>query len=206
MKVPFGDLKLHYQAYKTLIDEGVARVLDSGHFILGPELESFEKEFSQYLGCEYTIGCASGTERFISLWRRRALAKVTRFSLSRIRRTTISAISMTGATPVFVDIDPDTYVIDVHDLAGKFTAKTKAVMPVHLYGMVADMKAILSAAAAHGVPVIEDVARPLVPLLLVSQPERWADWGPSVSTRARISALSETAVPFRVIAAMTMKN
>ena len=62
MKVPFGDSKLHYQAYKTLIDEGVAPPLDSGHFILGPELESFEKEFSQYLGCEYTIGCASGTE------------------------------------------------------------------------------------------------------------------------------------------------
>jgi dTDP-4-amino-4,6-dideoxygalactose transaminase len=160
VKVPFGDLKLHYQACKTLIDEAVARVLSSGYYILGPELERFEKEFASYLGCPFVVGCASGTEAiYLAL---AALGVSEGDEVLVVAHTavpTISAISMTGATPVFVDINPDTYVMDVADLERKFTKRTKAVVPVHLYGLMADIASILPVATAHNVPVIEDVAQ-----------------------------------------------
>jgi dTDP-4-amino-4,6-dideoxygalactose transaminase len=160
VNVPFGELKLHYQAYKKPIDEAVARVLSSGYYILGPELERFEKEFANYLGCQFVVGCASGTEAvYLALAALGVTAGDEVLVVAHTAVPTISAISMTGATPVFVDINPQTYVMDVADLERKFTKRTKAVVPVHLYGLMADIESILKVAAAHDVPVIEDVAQ-----------------------------------------------
>ena len=160
MKVPFGDLKLHYQAYKQQLDEATSRVLASGYYILGPELERFEKEFADYLGSGFVAGCASGTEAiYLPL---AALGIKEGDEVLVVAHTavpTISAISMTGATPVFVDIDPDTYVMDPQDLERKITAKSKVIIPVHLYGQMADMDAIGKIAAKHKLPIIEDCAQ-----------------------------------------------
>jgi dTDP-4-amino-4,6-dideoxygalactose transaminase len=160
VKVPFGDLKLHYQAYKQELDDAVARVLASGYYILGPELDRFEKEFAAYLGSGYVAGCASGTEAiYLPL---AALGVTTGDEVLVVAHTavpTISAISMTGATPVFVDIDPDTYGMDPTDLERKITAKSKVVIPVHIYGQMVDMEAIMKVAAKHKLPVIEDCAQ-----------------------------------------------
>jgi len=160
VKVPFGDLKLHYQEYKEIFDQSVARVLSSGYYILGPELQRFEEEFAQYLGCNFTIGCASGTEAiYLALAVLDIKAGDEVLVVAHTAVPTISAISMTGATPVFVDIDAQTMVIDVADLESKITARTKVIVPVHLYGLMADMDGIKKIADKHNLPVIEDVAQ-----------------------------------------------
>ncbi len=160
MKVLFGDFKTHYKLYKTEIDQAVSRVLNSGHFILGSELENFEKEFSAVHGQGYTIGCASGTEAiYLALAACEVKMGDEVIVVAHTAVPTISAISMTGATPVFVDIDPLTYVMDVNQVESLITAKTKAIIPVHLYGQMVDMQPLLKLAAKHRLPVIEDVAQ-----------------------------------------------
>jgi dTDP-4-amino-4,6-dideoxygalactose transaminase len=160
LKVPFGDLKVHYQACKSVIDGAVQRVLESGFYILGPELQRFEEEFAQFLGSEYVVGCASGTEAIYL-----ALAAVNIgpddevIVVAHTAVPTVSGISMTGAKPVFVDIDPSSGLMDPAQIEAKITNRTKVIMPVHLYGRIADMDAILSIAKKHGLTVIEDVAQ-----------------------------------------------
>ena len=160
MKVPFGDLKVHYQSYKSDLDTAVARVLESGHYILGPELERFEGEFAQFLGSTSAVGCASGTD---AIYLALAACGVTSgdevLVVAHTAVPTISAISMTGATPVFVDIDQNAYVMDAGKLKEKITSRTKAIVPVHLYGQMADIETIMKIAAEHGLKVIEDVAQ-----------------------------------------------
>ncbi len=160
MKIPFGDLKLHYQAYKQSLDEAVSRVLASGYYILGPELESFENAFANYLGGVFVAGCASGTEAiYLPLAAMDIGPGDEVLVVAHTAVPTISAISMSGATPVFVDIHPETYLMNEEDLERKITAKTKAIIPVHLYGLMVHMEAILKIAAKHEIPVIEDVAQ-----------------------------------------------
>jgi dTDP-4-amino-4,6-dideoxygalactose transaminase len=160
VKVPFGDLKLHYQEYKEIFDQAVARVLASGYYILGPELQRFEEEFAQYLGCKYTVGCASGTEAiYLALAALDIKAGDEVLVVAHTAVPTISAISMTGATPVFVDIDEQTMVINLADLESKITERTKVIVPVHLYGLMADMDGIKKIADKHNLPVLEDVAQ-----------------------------------------------
>ncbi len=160
MQVPFGDLKSHYQAYRKDIDTAVQRVLSSGHFILGPELERFERDFEAFLGTPYVIGCASGTE---AIYLALAAAGIGQgdevIVVAHTAVPTISAISMTGATPVFVDVDSSTYVMDVDELESRITPKTKALMPVHLYGQTVDMTPLMEIARRHNVTVVEDVAQ-----------------------------------------------
>jgi dTDP-4-amino-4,6-dideoxygalactose transaminase len=160
VKIPFGDLKLHYQAYKQSLDEAVSRVLASGYYILGPELESFENAFANYLGGVFVAGCASGTEAiYLPLAAMDIGPGDEVLVVAHTAVPTISAISMSGATPVFVDIHPETYLMNEEDLERKITAKTKAIIPVHLYGLMVHMEAILKIAAKHEIPVIEDVAQ-----------------------------------------------
>lgn len=160
LNVPFGDLKLHYQSIKEEIDVAVNRVLESGYYILGPELKTFEENFAKYLGAKYVVGCASGTE---AIYLALAAAGVTYgdevIVVAHTAVPTINAISMTGAQPVFVDIDPQTYVMDVTKVAAAITSRTKAVVPVHLYGQMVEMEPLLKLAAQHNIPVIEDVAQ-----------------------------------------------
>jgi dTDP-4-amino-4,6-dideoxygalactose transaminase len=160
VKVPFGDMKVHYQTYKSQIDQAVHRVLESGHYILGSELEKFEAAFAKSLGSGYVAGCASGTE---AIYLALAAAGVTTgdevIVVAHTAVPTISAISMTGATPVFVDIDPKTYVMDVNLVEAKITEKTKALVPVHLYGQMVDLEPLLKIAAKHKIMLLEDCAQ-----------------------------------------------
>lgn len=160
MKVPFGDLKLHYQQYREQIDGVVSRVLSSGHFILGPELERFERDFEAFLGAPYVAGCASGTEAiYLALAACDVGPGDEVLVVAHTAVPTISAISMTGATPRFVDINPSTYVMDEDDLESKITPKSKVVIPVHLYGHMVDMEPIMRIAGKHNLKVLEDVAQ-----------------------------------------------
>lgn len=162
MKVQFGDLKSHYSTYKEQIDAAVARVLASGYFILGPELAAFERQFEEFLGLpeNRVVGCNSGTDA-IYLALAAALVGPEHEVLvpSHTAVPTICAIRSTGATPVFVDICPRTYTIDVEQIEEKVTPKTKAIVPVHLYGQTADMDKINAIATRHGLTVVEDCAQ-----------------------------------------------
>ena len=160
LHVPFGDLKIHYRQYQTQIDGAVARVLASGHYILGPELETFEKSFANALGFNHVVGCASGTEAIYLALAACSVGPADEIiTVAHTAVPTISAISMTGATPVFVDIDPNTYVMDVAQIENLITPKTKAIIPVHLYGQMVDMQPLLKLAAKHRLFVIEDIAQ-----------------------------------------------
>lgn len=160
MNVPFGNMQVHYQAYKQQIDEAVARVLASGYYILGPELEKFEAEFAQFLGVKYTVGCASGTEAiYLALAAEDIGPGDEVLVVAHTAVPTISAISMTGATPVFVDIKASTFVMRESELEAKITPRTKMIVPVHIYGHMADMEAIMKVAAKHKLKVMEDVAQ-----------------------------------------------
>lgn len=160
MKVPFGNLQIHYQTYKQELDQAVARVLNSGHFILGPELEAFEQNFARYLDSGFAAGCASGTEAIHLALEACGIGENDEvLVVAHTAVPTISAISMTRAKPVFVDIEPDTCLMNVSDLDAKITARTKAIIPVHLYGQMVDMEPVLKTAAKHNLYVIEDVAQ-----------------------------------------------
>jgi len=160
VKVPFGDMKAHYGAYQKQIDSAVSRVLASGHYILGPELEKFEKDFAAYLGVKYAVGCASGTEAiYLALAALDIKAGDEVLVVAHTAVPTISAISMTGATPVFVDIDPITYVMDTDKVEAAITAKTKVIVPVHLYGQMVNMDKLGEIAKKHKLPILEDVAQ-----------------------------------------------
>lgn len=178
LSVPFGDMKLRYQALRSEIDEAVQRVLASGYFILGPELDKFEKAFAEFLGVNYVVGCASGTE---AIYLALAAAGVGPgdevITVAHTAVPTISAISMTGAEPVFVDIDPDTYLMDVSKLEAKITAKTRAIIPVHLYGQVAEMEALLKLGKQKGLPIIEDVAQATGAVYKLKQAGSMGDYG-----------------------------
>ena len=178
LNVPFGDMKLRYQAIKSDIDNAVQRVLDSGYFILGPELDNFEKAFADFLGVNYVVGCASGTE---AIYLALAAAGVGPghevIVVAHTAVPTISAISMTGAEPVFVDIDPSSYVMDAGKVEAKITARTKAIVPVHLYGQIADMEPLLKLGRQKGIPVIEDVAQATGAVYKLKQAGSMGDFG-----------------------------
>lgn len=160
LNVPFGDMKLRYESLKKEIDVAVQRVLSSGYYILGPELEAFEKSFAKFLGVEYVVGCASGTEAiYLALAAMGVSAGDEVLVVAHTAVPTISAISMTGAEPVFVDICPKTYVMDVEKVEAKITDKTKAIVPVHLYGQMVNMDELLELGKKHNIPVLEDVAQ-----------------------------------------------
>jgi len=160
LKVPFGNMKIHYHAYKQELDQAVARVMESGHYILGPELDKFEADFAKFLGAKYTVGCASGTEAiYLALVACGVVPGDEVLVVAHTAVPTISAISMTGATPVFVDINASTYVMREIELEAKITPKTKVIVPVHIYGHMADMETIMKVAQKHGLKVMEDVAQ-----------------------------------------------
>lgn len=159
-KVPFGDVKLRYESLRKQLEESVQRVLPSGYYILGPELERFEQRFANWLGAEYSVGCASGTEAIYLALKAAGVGPGDEVVVvAHTAVPTISAISMTGAEPVFVDIDPSSYVMDVTKVEAVLTQKTKALVPVHIYGQVVDLDPLLALGRSRGIPVIEDVAQ-----------------------------------------------
>jgi len=152
--------RLQYLSRKSEIDHVVKRVLDSGWYILGEEVKAFEAEFAAYIGVEWGVGVGSGTE---ALYLALAACNI-RFgdeviTVSHTAVATVAAIEQTGATPVFVDIEPDFFTMDPCKIAVAVTPKTKAIIPVHLYGQPVDLDPILDISKKYGLRVIEDCAQ-----------------------------------------------
>ena len=158
--VPFVDLKSQHDMLAQELSEGIQRVMGRSWFVLGAELESFEAEFAAYCGVKHCVGVGSGTEALHLALRACGVGpghEVITVSHSFI--ATALAITWTGATPVFVDIEPESYTIDPAQIAPAITPKTRAIVPVHLYGQCADMDSILAIAAEHNLYVVEDAAQ-----------------------------------------------
>ena len=143
MKVPFLDLKIQYESIKDEINEAIGQVIDSCAFAGGPFVEKFEQEFAQFCGSEYAVGVGSGTE---AIWLSLLALGVGRgdevITVPNTFIATAEAISLCGATPVFVDIDEKTYNMDPAQIEKAISKKTKAIIPVHLFGQMADMDPI----------------------------------------------------------------
>lgn len=160
MKVPLLDLKIQYQAIKKEIDPVISSVVESQYFILGPEVTKFEENMAKYLRCKHVIGVSSGTDALLL-----ALMAININPGDEVILPTYSffatagVVSRMNAVPVFTDIDPVTFNIDVKDIRKKITPKTKAIIPVHLYGQSADMNAIMEISKEFNIPVIEDAAQ-----------------------------------------------
>jgi dTDP-4-amino-4,6-dideoxygalactose transaminase len=160
MKVPLLDLSIQHKDLREELRAAIDGVMDSQQFVLGPEVTALEQELAEYCQTRFAIGCASGSDALLVALMALDVGKddeviTTPFSFF----ATVSAITRLGAKPVFVDIDPLTYNLDVLAVAAKITEKTKAIMPVHLFGQCADMRELLLIAERHGVPVIEDAAQ-----------------------------------------------
>ena len=172
------DLKRQYETIKDEIADALKRVCDSGAFVLGPEVKTLEKNIAQYSQTEYAIGCASGSDALLL-----ALMAVDAGPGDEVLVpsftffATASAVSRLGATPVFVDIDPVSFNLDPRDAALKTTARTKAVIPVHLFGQMADMKFLNHLARSHGFAVIEDAAQAIGAELEGRRAGSWGDMG-----------------------------
>ena len=160
MKVPFLDLKAHHQPIREQLDAAIGEVIDAGAFAGGPFVAQFEKEFAAYCGAAHAIGVGNGTD---ALWfALLALGVGPGDEVITVPSTfmaTVEAVSVCGARPVFVDIEEATYNLDPGGLERAITPRTKAIIPVHLFGQCADMDPILEIAARHRLPVIEDACQ-----------------------------------------------
>lgn len=158
--IPFVDLKRQYLSIKEEIDLKVEDVLQHTHYILGENVEAFEEEFADYCSVKYAVGVASGSDALIlSL---KSLGIESGDEVITVPNTfiaTVDAISKVGAKPVFADVDADTYNIDVNKIEECITDNTKAIIPVHLYGQMADMDPILKLADDYDLKVVEDACQ-----------------------------------------------
>jgi len=160
MKVPLLDLKLQYHAHKKELDEALIRVAESQYFILGKEVEKLESSLKQYLGCGYAYGVSSGTDALLLALMALGIQPgdeiiVPTFSFF----ATAGVVSRLNAVPVFADVDPVTFNLDPAEIEKLITPKTKAIIPVHLYGQSADMDEIMAIAKKHQLKVVEDGAQ-----------------------------------------------
>ena len=162
MKVPLLDLKAQYESIRPDVERAIRDVMESQHFILGPHVQRCEQAIAAYAGSPHGVGVSSGTDALlISLMAENVGPGDDVITTPYTFFATVGAIARLGATPVFVDIDPVTYNIAADQIAAKVTSRTKAIIPVHLYGQSADMRAVMEVAAAHGLVVIEDAAQSL---------------------------------------------
>jgi dTDP-4-amino-4,6-dideoxygalactose transaminase len=164
--VPQADPGAGYRAQKADIDAAVARALSSGWYILGKEGEAFEKEYAAWQGATRAVGCANGTDALTLALRGLGVGPgATVVTVSHTAVATVAAIEMVGATPLLLDIDPETYTMDPDELVAVLDdpppglPPIRAVIPVHLYGQACDLKPMLEACARHGVAVIEDCSQ-----------------------------------------------
>jgi len=160
MKVPLLDLSEQNQSLRPQIEAAIGRVLDTNAFILGDEVAALEKELAGYCGTKYAIGCASGTDALLL-----ALMALDVSPGDEVVTTpysffaSVSCITRLGAKPVFADIDPETFNIDTGQIESKITERTKAILPVHLFGQCADMAVLQKIGLKYGIPLVEDAAQ-----------------------------------------------
>lgn len=160
MQIPFNDFVKEYHSIKIDIDKAIQRVLESGWYVLGKEVQAFEEEFAKYIGTQYCVSVANGTEA-IAL----ALMAIGVGQGDEVITTNMTAfptatgIMQTNAKPVVVDIDPKTGLIDPSKIEAAITPRTKAILPVHIYGQSADMDTLMEIAKKHNLQVIEDCAQ-----------------------------------------------
>jgi dTDP-4-amino-4,6-dideoxygalactose transaminase len=160
ISVPFVDLKAQYQSIRDEIDEAVARVISNTSFILGPEVEAFEQAFAEYTGARFCLGLNSGTAALhLALLAAGIGAGDEVIVPANSFFATAEAVSVTGATPVFIDADPASYTIDTNKIEQAITERTRAIIPVHLYGQSADLDPIFEIAKRRNLLVIEDAAQ-----------------------------------------------
>jgi dTDP-4-amino-4,6-dideoxygalactose transaminase len=160
MQIPLVDLRAQYQSLKPEIMAAFEDVLEDMHLFLGPQLQAFEHEFAAYCACEYGIGVSSGTDALALALRACGIGPGDEvITVSNTFIATVEAIAVTGARPVFVDIHPDTYTMDCRQLDSVLTSRTRAILPVHLYGHPVEMQAVLDFARQHGLFVIEDASQ-----------------------------------------------
>lgn len=158
--IPFVDLKAQYQSIRPEIDAAIQHVLDSTQFVLGTEVAAFEQEFAAFCGAGFCMGVNNGTNAlYLALLAAGIRAGEEVITTPFTFVATVAAIGYTGARPVFVDIDPRTYLIDPAKIEAAITPRTKALLPVHLYGQACDMDAIMAIAKRHGLVVVEDACQ-----------------------------------------------
>src|SRR5579872_2077232 len=160
VKVPYLDLKAQYQSIKPEIDAAIARVLESAQFVLGPEVAAFEQDFAAYCGTSECLAINSGTSALhLALLAAGVGPGDEIITVPFTFVASIAAILYAGARPVLVDIDPRSFTMDPAQIEAAITPRTKAILPVHLYGQTADMDPIMEIARRHGLVVIEDAAQ-----------------------------------------------
>ena len=158
--IPMVDLKAQYARIRAEIDEAMARVVASAQFISGEECAAFEREFAEYCGVGHACGVGNGTDALtVALWALGVKDGDEVVTVSNTFVATGEAILINGAKPVFVDVDVDTFTMDPRSAAKALTPRTKAILPVHLFGLPADMTPILELGSKKGLPVLEDAAQ-----------------------------------------------
>jgi len=158
--IPLVDLKAQHRSIKAELDAAIGSVLESGRFILGPEVQAFEREFGDYCGTRHAVGVNSGTSALhLALLAAGVGPGDEVIAPAFTFVATVAAIEYTGARAILVDVDPLTLTMDPARLEAAITTKTRALIPVHLYGQPADMDPILSIARAHGLVLVEDAAQ-----------------------------------------------
>src|SRR5512136_254079 len=158
--IPAANPQAQYLSHQTQIDAAIAAALGGNRYILGPQTQAFEQEFAAYLGVRYASGVGSGTEALHVAIRACGLGPGDEvITVAHTAWATVAAIELAGARPVLVDIDPVTYTIDPDKIEAAITPRTRAIIPVHLYGAAADLNPIVDLARRHGLKVIEDCAQ-----------------------------------------------
>lgn len=176
--IPAANPKAQYLSYKNEIDTAVAKVLDKGRYILGEETALFESEFASYIDREFGIGVGSGTEALHIALRACGVGEGDEvITVSHTATATVAAIELCGANPVIIDIERDYFTMDPGRLADAVTPRTKAIIPVHLYGQPADLAAIMEIAHKSGIRVIEDCAQAHGALYRGKRVGSWGDMG-----------------------------
>lgn len=161
-KIAMCDLKGQYEKIKTEVDSAIQNVLSSTAFVKGKDVGDFQDELAKYIGAKHVIGCANGTDALqIALMALGLKPGDEVITPDFTFIATVEVVALLGLTPVLVDVEPDTYTISPEQLERAITSKTKAIIPVHLFGQCANMDAIMRIANKHGIPVVEDTAQAL---------------------------------------------